>query len=120
SFIVKVPVRVLVPLVMALSILGSYAITTNLAAPLTFLVFAIIGWLMRRYGYPVAAAVVGLLLGSMTEGAMIRTLQISGSDPSYLLQRPIAMVFFALLIASLVWPFLKKHWLKAIARAKAT
>lgn len=120
STIVKVPVKVLVPLVMALSVLGSYALTGNMSGPVTFFVFAVLGWLMRRYDYPVAATVVGLLLGHMVEGELLRTYQMSGGDPAFLLERPIALVFFILLVLSLIWPIVGRRaraWRRVTAEA---
>ena len=118
STIVKVPAKVLVPLVLAMSVLGSYTLTGNMAGPATFFVFAVLGWVMRRYDYPVAATVVGLLLGHMVEGEMLRTYQMSGGDPAFLLERPIALVFFTLLVLSLLWPLAARR-IRARRRAAA-
>jgi putative tricarboxylic transport membrane protein len=78
GFVVKVRLRLLVPIVLSLAVVGSYALAQNMAGPITLAVFAVIGWLMQRFDYPVAAAVVGLLLGRLTEGALLRTFQMSG------------------------------------------
>ncbi len=108
--IVKTPIRVLVPSIFAVSIFGCYAITGNIAGPVTFFVFTIIGWQMSRYDYPVAATVVGLLLAHLVEGEALRTWQLAGGDPAYLLERPIALVFAALLALSLAWPFVARRF----------
>lgn len=107
--IVKVPVRMLVPSIFAVSVFGCYAITGNIAGPATFLVFTLVGWVMTRYDYPVAATVVGLLLAHLVEGEALRTWQMSGGDPSFLLEHPIAIVLFVLLALSLVWPFIARR-----------
>jgi putative tricarboxylic transport membrane protein len=99
--IVRVPLRFLIPSVLAVSTFGSYAITNSLAGPITLYVFALIGWAMLRYDYPVAATVVGLLLGSLLEQNLIRTLQISRGDFAYLLDRPGAMLIVAIMVLSL-------------------
>lgn len=117
STLVKMPVRVLAPMIIALSILGCYTLTGNMAGPITWFVFALLGWVMSRYDYPVAACVVGLLLGKMTEGELLRTVQMSGLDPGFILERPIAMVLFGLLAASLLWPLIRRG--KAIPQAPA-
>lgn len=108
GFVVKVRLRLLVPIVLALAVIGSYALAQNLAGPVTLAVFAVIGWLMQRFDYPVAAAVVGLLLGRLTEGALLRTYQMSGGDIGFLLTRPIALVILLLLIGSIVLPYLRR------------
>ena len=117
--IVKTPVRVLVPSIFAVSIFGCYAITGNIAGPVTFLVFTLIGWQMQRYDYPVAATVVGLLLAHLVEGEALRTYQLSGGDPAYLLERPIALVLLALLVLSLVWPLIARRFGLGFGRQSA-
>jgi len=105
--VVKVPMRILAPMVLSLSIIGSYLITSSLVGPITLCVFSIFGWLLHRFDYPVAATVVGLLLARLTEGAFLRTYQMSGGHLSFLLERPIAMGLLALLAISFLVPLLR-------------
>ncbi|MDO5606224.1 MAG: tripartite tricarboxylate transporter permease [Paracoccus sp. (in: a-proteobacteria)] len=109
GLVIKIPLTYLVPSVLALCAWGGYGITGTIAGPLTVAAFAGLGWLMRRHDYPVAATVIGLLLGRMTEGELVRTMQISNRAPlSYMLERPIAMTFFVLLIViSVAIPLLR-------------
>jgi putative tricarboxylic transport membrane protein len=107
GFVVKVRLRLLVTLVLAMAVVGSFALAQNMAGPVTLAVFAVIGWLMQRFDYPVAAVVVGLLLGRLTEGALLRTWQMSGGEPGFLLTRPIALAMLVLLIASVAFPYLR-------------
>lgn len=103
GMVVKVPLAYLVPTVLAMCAWGGYGITGTVAGPVTVMAFAGLGWLMRRHGYPVACAVIGLLLGRMLEGELVRTLQISGGNPlGYMAERPIALVMLAVLILSAV------------------
>jgi putative tricarboxylic transport membrane protein len=55
----------------------------------------------------VAATVIGILLGRMAEGELLRSYQISGGDIAFILSRPIAMVLFLLLLVSLLYPLLQ-------------
>jgi putative tricarboxylic transport membrane protein len=107
GFVVKVRLRMLIPAVLALAVIGSYALAQNIAGPVTLAIFAIIGWLMQKFDYPVAAAVVGLLLGRLTEGALLRTYQMSGGQIDFLLTRPIALVILFLLVLSIALPHLR-------------
>jgi putative tricarboxylic transport membrane protein len=81
-----------------------------LAGPVTLALFAVIGWLMQRFDYPVAATVIGLLLGRLTEGALLRTYQMSGGDMGFLLTRPIALTILFLLIVSIMLPYLRSAY----------
>ncbi|MCP5150450.1 MAG: tripartite tricarboxylate transporter permease [Ectothiorhodospiraceae bacterium] len=101
ALVVHIPVRVLVPTILALCVFGAYGITGSMSGPITVVIAGLLGWWMRRHGYPVAAAVVGLLLGRMAEGELIRTWQISGGQASYLLERPVTLILVALLVLSL-------------------
>lgn len=101
SSVVRVPLRFLIPAVMVVSAFGSYAIQGTLSGPITLFVFSVLGWAMVRYEYPVAAAVVGLLLGTLLEENLIRTWQITRGDVSYVLERPGAMLIIALMILSM-------------------
>lgn len=103
AFIVRVPLRFLIPSVLVVATFGSYAVTRgSMEGPILLLVFALIGWLMQRYGYPVAACVVGILLGSLLEKSLINTIQISaGREIEYILSRPGALFIFGLMIVSL-------------------
>jgi putative tricarboxylic transport membrane protein len=105
---VTIRIRTLIPIVLSLAVIGAYVLAQSMAGPITLFVCAVLGWLMQRFDYPVAATVVGLLLGRMTEGALLRTWQMSGGELSFILQRPIAMGFLALLVLSLVLPALRR------------
>lgn len=99
--IIKVKMTYLVPSVLVLAVCGAFGLTGNMSGPITVLVFAILGWIFRRYNFSVPAAVIGMLLGSMAESSLVQTLQISGGDISYIFERPITLVIFSLLIFSL-------------------
>jgi putative tricarboxylic transport membrane protein len=99
--VIKVPMTYLVPSVLAMAIFGAFGLTGDLSGPVTVLVFSIVGWAFKRYGYSVPAAVIGILLGGMAEDSMIYSYQISGGQWSYLLERPVAMAILALLLFSL-------------------
>jgi putative tricarboxylic transport membrane protein len=99
--VVKVPMPYLIPSVLAVAVFGSFGLTGNLAGPITMLVFAVVGWVLKRFDYSVPGAVVGILLGGMAEDSFIYSYQISGGQWSYLLERPIAIAVILLLLASL-------------------
>ena len=110
--IVKVPIRVLVPSVLALATAGSYAMTGNINGAITLAVFSIVGWVLARYQYATPAAVVGLLLGKFVEGEFVRSHQISGGDIGVLLGRPIALGILALIILSFSLPLISARMRK--------
>src|SRR5918999_1416405 len=67
--------------------------------------FGILGFLMRRYDYPIAPVVVGLILGPVAESQLRRALSISLGDPLVLIQSPISATLLAIALVALLAPF---------------
>ena len=93
---------------LVLAVMGSFGLTGNMTGPATVLIFAVVGWLLRHYGYSVPAAVIGMLLGAMAEKSLLHSYQISGGDLAYVLERPVTMIILALLLVSLFGQHLVK------------
>lgn len=106
--LVKVPIRLLVPSVMSLAVFGSYGLTGSMAGPYTVLVFAILGYVMKKYDYSVPGLVIGILLGKMAESELLHSHQISGGNLSYIFTRPITLVILAFLLFSIFYQPLMK------------
>src|SRR5687767_4628875 len=70
--------------------------------------FGVLGFVMRRFDYPVAPVVVGLILGPVAEAQLRRALQISLGDPWVLVQSPISATLLAIALVALVAPFVVK------------
>lgn len=100
--IIRTPLRFLIPVVIAISMMGAHAITGSMVGPLTVAGAGALGWLMKRYRYPVTATVVGLLVGGLAEGELVRSWQISGGDPAFVLDRPITLALLALLALTVI------------------
>jgi putative tricarboxylic transport membrane protein len=78
--------------------------------------FGVLGFLMRRFDYPVAPVVVGLILGPVAEAQLRRALQIGLGDPFVLVQSPLSATLLAIAFIALVAPFA----VKGMSRFKAS
>ncbi|WP_062012705.1 tripartite tricarboxylate transporter permease [Aureimonas sp. AU4] len=70
------------------------------------LTFGLLGYMLRRFGYPIAPVVVGLILGPMAEQQLRRALAISQGDPSVLVTSPLALALLAIAVLALVVPMI--------------
>jgi putative tricarboxylic transport membrane protein len=70
--------------------------------------FGVLGFLMRRYDFPIAPVVVGLILGPMAETQLRRALSISLGDPRVLVESPLAATLLIVAALALVAPFAKE------------
>ena len=66
--------------------------------------FGVLGFFLRRFGYPIAPVVVGMILGPMAEKSLRQALQISQGDPAALFQSWIAIVLWMLAFAAVALP----------------
>jgi putative tricarboxylic transport membrane protein len=77
--------------------------------------FGFLGLQMRRWDYPVAPMIVGLILGPMAEAQLRRSLQLSLGDPMIFLENPGSATLLVLSALALLAPFL----LRGLNRFKA-
>lgn len=79
------------------------------------MIFGIMGYLMRLYGYPIAPVVVGLILGPMAEQQLRRALSIAQGDWTTLVGTPLAAgLLFVALLALVVPPLLRRRGKSAV------
>ncbi len=100
--LLKVPRPYLYAGILMFSALGGYALNGVRTDLWVLLAVGVLGYLMRRFGYPVGPAVIGLILGPIAEEQLRRTLAISQGDPSALVSSPFAGTVYALLAIGVV------------------
>lgn len=102
--ILLVPKKILAPLILILSTVGAYAISNNIFDVFTMLVAGIIGYFMKKYGFPASPIVLALILGPMAESEFRRSLVMSEGSYSIFFERPIALGFIIVAVLSLILP----------------
>ena len=102
----KLDPPVLIASVLSLIVIGTYAGDLFVLNPVQALVFGVIGYGMRIWGFSAAATVLGIVLGVLAESEMRRSLIISHGDWSIFLTRPISAVLLFLTLGVLVYPAL--------------
>ena len=100
--VTQVPKTVLYPMIFAFSIVGSFAVRSSVFDVGVCLGFGIVGWLLKKYHYPLSPIVLGLVLGSLIETNLQMTLVMGG--PALLVTRPLSATLLAITAALLVWP----------------
>jgi putative tricarboxylic transport membrane protein len=76
------------------------------------LVLGLLGFMMRRYGLPVVPAIIGVILGPRAELQLRRALQISNGELSGLVDSPLAIIIYAVILLILLWPLLNRFVLR--------
>lgn len=108
--ILRVPKYYLMPVIMALCIVGTYGTNSQIFDILGAIIFGVIGLLMEKYGFPITPFLLGFLLGGIMETHLIRAIQYSRGDLiGGLMKSPIAMAFLAMAVLAMAWTVYSKH-----------
>ena len=86
--------------------LGTIGANPSVTELVMLLLFGLMGYALRVFGFPIAPVVVGLILGPMAEQQLRRALAISQGDVGVLLQSPIAATLLGLALVALVLPLI--------------
>lgn len=89
-WMLKMPFTILAPTIFVLSLIGGYAPTEDMHDVWLMLIFGVGAYLLRKLDYPLAPAVLAIVLGPIAEPKLRQALLISGGDFSVFVTRPIA------------------------------
>ncbi|WOS66823.1 tripartite tricarboxylate transporter permease (plasmid) [Sinorhizobium fredii GR64] len=106
--LLRIPLPWLYGGILVFASMGTVAANPFVVELLLLSAFGVAGFLMRRYDYPVAPAVVGLILGPLADNALRRSLQMSLGDPMIFLQHPSSAIRIAIATIALIAPFVFK------------
>jgi putative tricarboxylic transport membrane protein len=108
-----VPSGILGPIIVVLSVVGSFAINNSIVDVYTMAIFGLMGYYMRKANFPTAAVVLAMILGPMAERGFRQSLVMSkGNVLAYYAGRPICIILFVLIIIGLVTPILMQRMSK--------
>ncbi|MFN7888028.1 MAG: tripartite tricarboxylate transporter permease, partial [Betaproteobacteria bacterium] len=116
--VLSIPRPLLYAGILVFATLGAYSLHQSAVDLLMLYVFGLLGFMMRRWGFPVAPAVIGLILGPLAESQFRRAMAISQGDPSVFLTSPISATLLAVTAALVLLPWLYKVWREQRAAAR--
>ena len=105
--VTSVPKTVLFPLIFAISIIGSFAVRNSFFDVAACLAFGVFGWMLRRYNYPVAPIILGMVLGNIAETNFIRAIMMGGWTVFF--TRPMSLGMLVVATASFAVPFIQNR-----------
>lgn len=90
--LLKVPYKYLFPIVLLLSVVGTYSANKNVFDLWVMLAFGAFGWLMRKLRYDFAPLIIAFILAPMMEQSLRQSLVMSSAGVWFFAQRPIVVV----------------------------
>jgi putative tricarboxylic transport membrane protein len=106
--VLRFPYHFIGPVIVVLSVIGSYAIANSAFGIWLMIVFGILGFFMKQYKYSPAALVLGMVLGRLMEENFRRQLLLNDGNYGSFFTRPIAVVIFLFALGTLLWPVINK------------
>ncbi|MBI2999825.1 MAG: tripartite tricarboxylate transporter permease [Deltaproteobacteria bacterium] len=103
-----IPYKYLAPIILGICVVGAYAPRNTLFDVWVAIGAGVVGYMMKKTGWPVAPLILGFILGPLFEQALRQSLSMSG--PVFLFHRPLALFFFLLsiVILGVSWKYLKR------------
>ncbi|TKV60589.1 tripartite tricarboxylate transporter permease [Nakamurella flava] len=88
--------------------LGVYAASSSVVDLVLLVLLGLLGFVLRRFGMPLAPVLIGVILGPLAETSLRRTLAISEGDPSALFASGITLSLYGLLAVGIIWVAVQK------------
>jgi putative tricarboxylic transport membrane protein len=104
--VLKLPYRVLFPLILMFCVVGVFASGNAVFDVFVMVIFGVLGYLMRKFGYEPAPLVLAFVLGPMLENNLRKSLILSHGDFTIFVERPISATCLVLAAAALLAPLL--------------
>ena len=92
----------LAPIIILLSVVGSFAINNNIFDVWVMLVFGFLGYFFNKFKYPQSPLIIALILGPMAEREFRRALVLSNGSYDIFYTSPIFLLFITMSIISIV------------------
>lgn len=103
--VMRVPMGILLPTILALCSVGAFAIRNSVFDLGVLIVFGVVGYVFGKAKIPSAPLVLGFILGPLVERNLRRALALSGGDVSTLWTRSISAFFLILTIVTIAGPW---------------
>ncbi|TFL17854.1 hypothetical protein DR046_13155 [Jannaschia formosa] len=103
STLMRTPPAVLGAFIIVLSVVGAYGVRNNIFDVYVCLAFGVVGWAMKRIGFPTAPLVLGVILGPLAERYFLTSLANSRQDWTVFFTRPISATILGLAALFILW-----------------
>lgn len=104
-----IPAALVMPLVLALSMIAAYSDANSLFGVWVAIAFGVLGYAFRKIGIPAAPVVLAVVLGDILESSFRRSLLITDGSPIIFLERPLTAILLALAVLTVVWPGMRRR-----------
>ncbi|QDS35730.1 tripartite tricarboxylate transporter permease [Brevibacillus brevis] len=106
--LIETPPKYLIPMIVAISVFGVYAVRVSVFDLVLLLLCGLVGYFLAKNDFPMAPLVLGLVLGPMIENNLRRALTTSNGDFSIFIEKPVSLVFLIIAVLWITVPLIMK------------
>jgi putative tricarboxylic transport membrane protein len=110
--------QILLPAISVICLVGVYSVRNAFFDVWVMIAAGVIGFFLRRWGYPIAPFIIGIVLGPTTENSLRQTLLMFKGDVSLIVERPLASALLACAAAFIVYRLVAKYRAQRYATVK--
>ncbi len=115
--VLTMPFTILAPVIYILCVVGGFAPTQTMHDVWLMFIFGIVGYFLRKLNYPVAPAVLAIVLGPLAERSLRQSLLASHGDITTFVTRPISGTCVALAALLIAYPVYLKYKKRKLGKA---
>lgn len=104
--VAEIPKQLLFVLITTMALIGAFAVRNAMFDVFCCVAFGLLGWIMRRYGFPLAPVILGLVLGMIAETNFRRAIMMDG--PEVFFTRPITATLLLLALLAFLVPLINR------------
>jgi putative tricarboxylic transport membrane protein len=108
--LLRVPYHFLAVAVVIICLIGAYSVKNAAFDMGAMLAFGVMGYLMRKAGFPPAPLILAMILGPILERSLQQSLISSGGDPSIFVEKPISAALLCIAAFLILTPIFKRLW----------
>jgi putative tricarboxylic transport membrane protein len=117
--LLKVPYHYMAVVIVIICIIGAYSIKDSAFDIGVMIVFGVVGYLLRKGGFPAAPLVLAMILGRILERSVQQALKVSGADVMIFIEKPISAILLAVGVLVMLIPLVKWFWKRFLGKPRS-
>ena len=102
--------QILMPIISLICLVGVYSVRNSIFDVWVMIVAGVLGLFLRKWKFPIAPFIIGVVLGPTTENSLRQTLTMFRGDVSLVADRPVSLTLLALAAVFLAYKFAAPHF----------
>jgi putative tricarboxylic transport membrane protein len=117
--ILRIPFSIIAPVILVVCAIGAYTVHNSTFDVMLMLVFGVLGYVLKKCGYPLAPLVLAIVLGDKAEEAFRQSLLGSQGSLAVFWSNGLVGSIMALGLLALFWPHMQQAWTRVRAMGAA-